>query len=141
MIFEEKLIGNWREENIQISITEGALEKTYTLTWTEDDEEHHAAANLVQLKDMMFLGIFLDESILEKKDSSGSHLLPDSFFRVHQIEPKLLLQPMEYNEVAEMMKEDAEPLKRADTETEDIVEFERANDSSGNSDVPVNLTY
>jgi hypothetical protein len=133
LIFEEKLIGNWRGEYEQISITEGALEKTYTLTWTEDDEERHAAANLVQLKDMMFLGVFLYESILEKKDSSGSHLLPDFFFRVHQIEPKLLLQPMGYDEVAEMLKEDAGPLKREDTETEDIVEFERTNSSPENS--------
>jgi len=140
LIFEEKLIGNWREENIQISMTEGALEKTYTFTWTEDDEEHHAAANLVQLKDMMFLGIFFDESILEKKDSSGSHLLPDIFMRIHQIEPKLLMQPMEFNEAAEMLKEDAEPLKREDTETEDIVEFERTNSSPENSNVPDNRT-
>jgi len=125
LIFEEKLIGNWRGEDNQISITEGALEKTYTLTWTEDDEERHAAANLVQLNSMMFLGIFFDESILEKKDPSGSHLLPDMFMRIHQIEPKLLLQPMEYNEAAEMLKEDAGPLKREDTETEDIVEFDK----------------
>lgn len=141
LIFEEKLIGNWREENTQISITEGALEKTYTLTWTEDDEEHHAAANLVQVKDMMFLEVFLDESILEKKDSSNSHLLPDMFMRIHQIEPKLLLQPMEYDEVAEMLKEDAEPLKRKDTETEDIVEFERTNSSPESSNIPDNRTY
>lgn len=125
LIFEEKLIGNWRGEDKQISITEGALEKTYKLTWTEDDEERHAAANLVQMKDMMFLGVFFDESILEKKDFSVSHLLPDWFFRVHQIEPKLLLQTMGYDEVAEMLKEDAGPLKREDTETEDIVEFEK----------------
>ena len=45
--------------------------------------------------------------------------------RIHQIEPKLLLQPMEYNEAAEMLKEDAGPLKREDTETEDIVEFDK----------------
>ena len=140
LIFEEKLIGNWRGENEQISITEGALEKTYTLTWTEDDEERHAAANLVQMKDMMFLGVFFDESILEKKDSSGSHLLPDWFFRVHQIEPKLLLQPMGYDGVAEMLKEDAGPLKREDTETGDIAEFERTNSSPESSNVPDNRT-
>jgi len=139
LIFEEKLIGK-REENMQISITEGALEKTYTLTWADFDEEHHVAANLVQLNSMMFLGIFFDESILEKKDSSGSHLLPDMFMRIHQIEPKLLMQPMEYNEAAEMLKEDAEPLKREDTETEDIVEFERTNSSPENSNVPDNRT-
>lgn len=138
LIFEEKLIGNWRGENKQISITEGALEKTYTLTWTEYYEEHQIAANLVQLNSMMFLGVFLDESILEKKDFSGSHLLPDWFFRVHQIEPKLLLQPMGYDEVAEMLKEDAGPLKREDTETENIVEFERTNSSPENSNVPDN---
>jgi hypothetical protein len=140
LTFEEKLIGNWRGEDNQISITEGALEKTYKLTWTEDDEERHAAANLVQLNSMMFLGIFFDESILEKKDSSGSHLLPDMFMRVHQIEPKLLMQPMEYNEAAEMLKEDAGPLKREDTETEDIIEFERTNSSPESSNIPDNRT-
>ncbi|MFZ2146366.1 MAG: hypothetical protein WAV28_04025 [Sedimentisphaerales bacterium] len=150
LIFEEKLIGNWRGEDVRIFITKGAQEKTYRLTWAEDEEEHHAAANLVQLKSMMFLGIFLDESVLEEKDSYGSHLLPDRFIRIYQIEPKLLLQPMEYDEVAEMLKasrdepavrqEGAESLKREGIETEDILEFERTNSSPEISNVPDNRT-
>jgi len=63
-------------------------------------------ANLVRLRDTMFMGVFFDESLLLEKDSSGSHLLPDIFIKVDQIEPKLLLQTMEYDEVARMQEKE-----------------------------------
>jgi len=121
LIFEEKLIGKWRGEDDLITIAKGTQEKTYKLTWVEEDKEHHAVANLVRLKGMTFLGVFLDESLVE----AGSHLLPDVFMRVAQIEPKLTLQAIEYNELAEVLEKAAESIRPEDIGAENISEFER----------------
>jgi len=122
LIFEDKLIGKWRGEDSRISIAKGTQEKTYKLTWVEEDKERHAVANLVRLKGMTFLGVFLDESLVEP----GSHLLPDMFMRVVQTEPKLTLQAIEYNELAEVLQKAAESIRPEDIGTEGIAEFERA---------------
>ena len=62
----------------------------------------------------------------------------DSVEPLLKVTPAMQICVVEYDEVAEMLKEDAEPLKREDTETEDIVEFERTNSSPENSNVPDN---
>jgi len=121
LTFEEKLIGKWRDEDGLISIAKGTQGKTYKLTWVEEDKEHHAVANLVRLKGMTFLGVFLDESLVEP----GSHLLPDMFMRVVQTEPKLTLQAIEYNELAEVLEKAAESIRPEDIGNENISEFER----------------
>ena len=74
---------------------------------------------------MTFLGLFLNESLLEKKDASGSHLLPDMYMRIVQIEPKLVMQAVEHDKLAEILKEADEIIEPEVMATEDIVEFER----------------
>lgn len=106
LIFEEKLIGKWRGTDGEMFAAERGQGRTYKFTMIEEDQEHHSVANLVRLRDTMFMGVFFDESLLLEKDSSGSHLLPDIFIKVDQIEPKLLLQTMEYDEVARMQEKE-----------------------------------
>ena len=113
LILEKKLIGKWKGKQGEALVSEGTEEKTYKIIVTEKDgDKYHCAAHLVKLKGMMFMGIFLDESVLQKKDSYGSHLLPDGFMKIDKIEPKLLLRAMDYHEVAEMLKMDPELLKQ-----------------------------
>ncbi|MHC4173048.1 MAG: TolB family protein [Planctomycetota bacterium] len=114
LIFEKKLIGKWKDEDGETSVFEGTEEKTYKIIVIEKGgDKYHFAAHLIKLKGMMFMGIFLDESVLQKKDSYGSHLLPDGFMKVDQIEPKLLLREMvDYDELAEMLKKPPESLKQ-----------------------------
>jgi len=106
LIFEEKLIGKWRGTDGEMFVAERGQGRTYKFTMIEEDQEHHSVANLVRLRDTMFMGVFFDESLLLEKDSSGSHLLPDIFIKIDQIEPKLLLQTMEYDEVARMQEKE-----------------------------------
>jgi len=122
LIFDERLLGKWRGKDGETLIAKGKQEKVYRLTWVEEDKEHHAVANLVRLKGMTFLGVFLDESLVE----AGSHLLPDMFMRVSQIEPKLLLQAIEYNELSEVLEKAAESIRPEDIGIENTSEFERA---------------
>lgn len=125
LTFEDRLIGEWSGDDGRMTIAKGTRQRTYKLTWAEDDEEHHAAANLVRLKGLTFLALFLDESILEKKNTSGLHLLPDMFLRVVQIEPKLILQTVEYDELDRVLKEATDSIRPENLADEDMAEFER----------------
>jgi len=78
----------------------------------EDGEKVHIGGNLVRLKDAMFLGIFSDESSLQKKDSDGSHLVPDIFVMVDQTEPKLQLRVIDYHQLAKMLENDPNSLSQ-----------------------------
>ena len=66
---------------------------------------------MVKLKDATFLGIFFDESALQKKDSSDSHLVPDIFVIVEQIEPKLKVWMVNYHQLADILKKAPSSLK------------------------------
>jgi len=126
LIFEKRLIGKWEGKNGETLVCEGTRDKTYKMMETDEDgEKHRCAANLVRLKGVMFLGLFLDESLLQQKDSHGSHLLPDAFMKVEQIEPKLLLRAMDYEEVAEMLKKDPNWLEETVTKGDGVLELTR----------------
>lgn len=59
----------------------------------------------------MFLAIFNDEFVLQE-NNAHDRLLPDMFMRVDQIEPKLLLRAMEYEDVSELFNKDPNSLKQ-----------------------------
>ncbi len=126
LVFEKKLIGKWKAKDSEISISKGTQKNTYRMISREKNgkEERHFGANLVSVKGVTFLGIFFDESLL-KKDLYGSQLLPDLFLKVDQIEPKLLIKEMDYEEVAEMLKKDPNSLKQETAQAENVLEFER----------------
>ena len=71
------------------------------------------------------MGLFLDESALEKKNTSGLHFLPDVYVRVVQMEPKLILQVIEYDKLAEALKTDSDSIRPEDFGDQDVAEFER----------------
>jgi hypothetical protein len=116
LIFEEKLIGKWKgKEGEMLLVSEGVQEKTYnwmTLIDT-DGEKETGTANLFKLKGMMFLRLYSDES-----DQI-------TYVKVDQIEPRLLLREMDYDEFAEMLKKDPNSLKQETEKSGDIFELER----------------
>jgi dipeptidyl aminopeptidase/acylaminoacyl peptidase len=126
LTFEKKLVGKWRTKDGKMMVCEEVGEKTYKIILTEENgEEQRYGANLVNVKGIKLLGVFFDESLAQKKGSDNSHLIPDFFVRIDQIKPKLLIKRMDYKEVAEMLKKDAESLKQMVGETADMLEFER----------------
>ena len=103
LTFDEKLIGKWKSQEGESVVSKGTQENTYKITLTDEDgEKYCVAANLVKLKDATFLGIFFDESALQKKDSSDSHLVPDTFVMVEQVEPKLKVWMVNYHQLADI---------------------------------------
>ena len=115
LIFEEKLIGNWKDNDAEILISKGKTENTYKIILTEQDGETQTfAANLIKLNNLMFLGIFYDENVLQE-NNTYDRLLPDGFVRVDQIEPKPILQEIEYEEVFELFNIERDLLKQEKT--------------------------
>jgi hypothetical protein len=127
LTFEQKLIGKWKAKDGEMLVCEGKPEKAYykMVRTGKDGKERHYWANLANVKGIRLLGMFLDESLLYKKDRYGSHLLPDAFMKIEQMEPKLLLRGMDYNEVAEILKRDPNLPEEKTMEGEDIAEFEK----------------
>ena len=112
-VFEEKLIGKWKAEQGEALVSKGTEENTYKMILTDEDgDKSQVGANLVRLKDAIFLCIFSDASALQKKDSSDSHLVPDTFLMVDQIEPTLQLRVIDYHELAKMLENDPNSLSQ-----------------------------
>ena len=95
----------------------GKVYKIKITTIEKDGENYLFAANLVKLKDTLFLALFNDEFVLHG-NNSNDRFLPDKFARVGQIEPKLLLQEMKYEDVFELFNKDPNSLKQEAEKTD-----------------------
>lgn len=123
LVFDANLIGEWEGKGGEILDSIQMAEKAYDMIFVDgDDIEHQFFANLVNLKGMTFLALFLDSSSVEEKDSYGLHLIPDYFALVKQIEPELRLQQMEYEEVREMLQNGPVLLKQEAAEDDYVFE-------------------
>ncbi len=150
LIFEEKLIGKWSDENNLWEFREGEP-NTYQMR-IFDGKEGRFVAHLVKLEDMLFLDIFPDEPCLEQdSDFYKWHILPThTFMKVDQIEPKLQLRMMNYEKVSEILQEDPNLLKHEVVEdrivltasTEQLQEFivEYAGEGGVFADEAIELT-
>jgi Tol biopolymer transport system component len=120
LILEEKITGQWLgEDGTMLDFLPMEEEIAYDVIVVETDgEEEQYFAHLMKFEDMMFLGLFHDESVLQQEDSQGFHVVPDVFLRVGQIEPKLLLQKVDYEEVFEKMKNSLALLMQQSVSTE-----------------------
>ena len=72
------------------------------------------------------MGVFFDAFVLENKDASDSHLVPDMFLRIIQIDTKLRLQTINYDKLEEILQRTDDFIKPEDFGDEEILEFERS---------------
>ncbi len=109
LIFEEKLVGKWVEDDGTVWKFEKSSENEYKMTITGEGQ---FIVHLVELEDMLFLDLFPDEPHLEQGDFYKCHLLPvHTFMKVDQIDPNLQLRVMSPEGVSEILKEDPNLLK------------------------------
>jgi len=127
LIFDERLTGVWEGKDGETLDSVRMGEKAYDMKFVDEDgTELQFAANLVNLKGIMFLAIFFDESSLEDKDSYGLHLIPDLLVLVDQVEPQLRLLPItDYEKVSETLQNDPNLLKQEAEEADLVLELER----------------
>jgi hypothetical protein len=125
VIFDESLIGVWEGKDGEILDSIRMKEKAYDMKYVDKDgTELQFFANLVELKGMTFLALFLNKSSVEDKDSNGLQLIPDWLVLVDQIEPLLQVQLMDYEKVSELVK-DPNSLKQETEEADFVLIFER----------------
>jgi hypothetical protein len=124
LVFDEGLLGIWKSaDGVVLDCTE--WEQGYGMIFIDEDgQERQYVAKLVQLDDMLLLGVFLSEPTPEDIQS-GLHNIPDQFMVVDQIEPELLLRNIDYEQVAEVPENGSEP-PTEDLPAPDYV-FERVN--------------
>lgn len=112
VIFDEHLLGEWQSENGDILNSIRTGEKSYDIIFLDGSSdigntELRFTANLVKLNGSMLLAVFFGSHCLEKADPCSLNLIPDYFVLVEQIEPKLLLREVDYEDVAGMLNDAA----------------------------------
>jgi hypothetical protein len=111
VIFDERLIGEWENNNGDILNSIRTGEKSYDIIFFDagstdtGDTEHRFTANLVKLNGSMLLAVFFGKHNLEEIDPCGLNLIPDRFVLIDQIEPKLLFQDLDYSDLEHIVND------------------------------------
>lgn len=110
LIFDANLTGQWEGKEGEMLDSVKMSGKTYDLIYVEaDGTEHQCYANLTRVKGITLMSVFLDKSELDPNDpyAYAFHLIPDVLFKVEQIEPDLILQLVDHEEVLELLQDDS----------------------------------
>jgi hypothetical protein len=126
IIFEEKLLGKWEsKDGEQIISKNNGQDIGYDIIYKEKDEtERRFKAIAVRIKDMNLLAVYYSEPT-DNEIECGQELIPDMFVAVEQIEPMLLVHPIDYRQVQKMIKNGSESLEDEDTGCECYFEGRR----------------
>jgi len=115
LIFEEKLLGNWRKygstETWQFERANG--DKHYKVIYTDDNGKKGSFdAGLGEINDVMYLNIFPQEPKLKENDYYKFHILrAHSFIRIERIEPNLVMRAMNPDTLKKMLENDPNLIK------------------------------
>lgn len=125
LVFEEKLLGVWSEENDKDKwvFEKSSDPNAYDLTVTMDKEDGKFAAHLVKLDNMLFLDLFPGEAEIKANDLYKTHLVPaHTFMKIEQIQPTLKMRMMDPETMKKMLKNDPNLLgHKMEAEKESIV--------------------
>jgi len=115
LIFEEKLLGTWGKNGSTETwqFKRGKGDKYYSLTLTDDKgKEGSFVAGLGKINNMMFLNIFPQEPELKETSYYQFHILrANSFIKIEQIEPTLVMRIMNPDTVQKMLKKNPKLIK------------------------------
>jgi len=105
VIFEEKLLGQWQsEEGDKIFVKNIGDNNGYEITYAGcDEKEIKITAITAKIRDLTMLAVYLSEPT-DNEIESGQEYLPDAFFNIEQIEPKLVLREVDYEDVAGILQ-------------------------------------
>ena len=109
LVFDGNLVGQWEGKGGEILDSVQMSEKAYDLMFVEEDgTEHQLYANLARVNGITLMAIFTDKAELDPNDpyAYAFHLIPDALFKIEQIEPELILQHVEHEEVLEIFGND-----------------------------------
>jgi hypothetical protein len=126
LVFEEKLLGSWSEDDQVWQFKKGQEEKSYDLITDEKGKKGEFTAFLVKLQDgsktdkekkaagqtLLFLDLYPKEPKLEASDFYKFHLLPiHTFIKIEQINPTLKMRVMNPDKLQEMLQDKPDLIK------------------------------
>jgi len=115
LIFEKKLLGTWGKNDSTETwqFKRGKGENYYKMILTDDKGKKGSFdAGLGKINNMMFLNIFPQEPELKETGYYQFHILrANSFIRIEQIEPTLVMRVMNPDKTREMLKNDPNLIK------------------------------
>jgi hypothetical protein len=104
IVFDANFVGRWKGEDGRVLDSIRSGDNAYNLTLTDGQEtKNEYKARTVKVKGVMLLAVYFSEPSNNEK-ACGLHLIPDKFAVIDQIEPKLLVREVDYEEVREMLK-------------------------------------
>ena len=115
LVFDANLIGQWEGKEGEMLDSVKMSGKTYDLIYVKaDGTQLQCYANLARVNEITLMAIFLDKSELDPNDpyAYAFHLIPDRFFKVEQIEPELILQHVDHEDVLELLQDDSASRER-----------------------------
>lgn len=118
LVFDEKLLGAWADDDTRWTFQKGADPNSYKLAVTDDEGKGEFVAHLVKIDDMLFLDLFPEEPKLEQSnDFYKMHLVGvHTFIKVEQIAPILKMRIMNPEKIEKMLENDPNVLKHEKVE-------------------------
>lgn len=115
LVFDDALIGIWEMENGE---EEFVFEKSGPLTYTMIEKEEYGEAefdaHLLKLGDELFLDLYPRNYGDDMNSMLRDHLVPvHSFYRIHQLEPALILSTFDYSWLENRLEENEKALPHA----------------------------
>jgi len=112
VIFEEKLLGRWKEDDNIWTFKKGSDPNSYELNIRVDNEDGRFEAHLTKIKDSMYLDLYPDEPEIQANDYYKMHLLPvHTFLKVEAIDPNLQMRMMNPEFIAELVESNPDAVK------------------------------
>ncbi|PKK82010.1 MAG: hypothetical protein CVT49_15890 [candidate division Zixibacteria bacterium HGW-Zixibacteria-1] len=107
LVFEQSLLGTWAEKDGDTHVVfEMAGEKAYIMTNIEYEQESRFEAHLFRSGGELFLDLYPRDPGVNINDLYRDHLIGvHSFYRVHQIEPMLVVSTIEYDWLKKYLSE------------------------------------
>jgi hypothetical protein len=126
LVFEEKLLGSWGQDDEVWEFKKGQEEKSYDLITKEDGKKGEFTVHLVKIQaspksdkekqatgqTFLFLDLYPKEPELQASDFYKFHLLPvHTFIKIEQIEPVLKMRVMNPDKLKEILEDRPKVLK------------------------------
>jgi hypothetical protein len=113
LVFNEKLLGTWADNENRWAFQKGTDPNSYKLAVTDEKGKGQFIAYLVKIDNMLFLDLFPEEPKLEHtSDFYKIHLVGvHTFIKVEQIEPVLKVRLMNPEKIEKMLEDDPNLLK------------------------------
>lgn len=121
LVFEEKLLGTWREDKPDATQSwefrrKDPGKKAYELTYHEKKKHGVYLAHLVRLKEHLFIDLYPGKPLPDQGYHAQPYVPVHWFLRVHLSDAGLRLDPMNHSEMKKLLAKEPTALKHEPVE-------------------------